>query len=252
VLEVPLETRRLMPAEPFREAINEWETKRDVERHLGAYGGMGSLNDGELATWDEDTQSYVSDSWPAACYGDLLGAILESGELIRNGGGGEDVSPQPATLDFRGQTNEQCLKCGYGFVRPSEVNSLAALVWSSLIARPRIAAGRIDEVVAAALAGPADHECAEWITRVESELASLEIALVDEGFRQPTFADPTDDWPMDEPLPILSGDDPCPRCGANEWGQQWWHVTAPPLRVEQGMDPFTYLDHLKRRNGGDF
>ena len=229
---------RTESTEAFDESLRAWEEEADVDAHLRhEVSAMGSMLDWVMASLDERRGGYRTDYWHEASRAVVLHMSWETARMIKAGRAHEAPNVQFAPLDTN-ERSERCGRCGLEFVHDEDVECVAAAAWGNVVVVAAAFQGRGFEVVTQALNAASDEECRAHAAEARAAIGDFGIEILDDLFRFPVFEWPRDKHPdLSQPLKQIGGDEPCPRCQANQWQEQWLRVTHPPICVTRGMHP---------------
>ncbi len=192
------------------EDIREWETRKSVQHHLSAYGGMGSFND----------IMFPEDVWLGTLFDDLRGACYH---LAHHPTGRLDVRAlehSMGKISFE-LSSWRCLACGYGVVSHRDIDYF--------IAR---------RVIRQHVLREAERTHLQEFVRSVIHSRPSDAALTHERVA---------DWARKSGLGIRDGNDwlrPCPSCGSNDTAVYRW------LLIEGGQRFVPSHDNLPLRGSG--
>lgn len=189
--------------------IDEWESRKSVQHHLSAYGGMGSFND----IWFEDV-------WLGTLFEDLKIACYQFAQYPTVKPDVRALEHSMSSIGFE-LSGWRCLACGYGVVSRRDIDYF--------IAR---------RVIRRRILTQAQRTC----------LREFVAAVVHSRPSEPELSPATvADWAARGGLHIRENNDwlrPCPSCGSDNTAVYRWSLVDEP---EQKFVPS--YDNLPLRSG---
>lgn len=207
----------------LRQDIFLWETKKDVEHHLSAYGAMGSINDVWISVQNGHSVTKIQEPWvdtlfelmKGLCYrlaenpnkdefasdigvGRYLPILKASKNNLDNGREIDNVANQAAEA-LSALSGWRCLKCGY-----SETNSYDIDCYLAKIVLPQYLSSAITE---AELKGVVDAAFRIDFDMIDSLREQLNQTILDSEIQ----ISQNSGWMR-----------PCPKCGDNDTAVYRW------------------------------
>lgn len=107
------------------EDLRHWETSKSVKHHLSAYGGMGSFNDVVICRMNNHKVTRQQEFWVNPLFADLKSICYYFAKNIGLPNSVASLEREMGSIGFSLQ-GWRCLKCCYGEVSPSDIESYIA------------------------------------------------------------------------------------------------------------------------------
>lgn len=188
----------------LRVDIELWQSENDVSHHLNAYGGMGSLNDLWITTWNGRVNSESQKAWINETLSLLRHLAFQTAHYLKKKNGNVFSRIAVNKVLWSSRRNLQldgwrCLNCGYLETQVDGVDRfLARAVLPGEISRAKTESDLIS-VVEMVLSNPFS-EIQKMREQVNAQIVESGIALTERN-----------GWMR-----------PCPHCGSNETEVCYW------------------------------